>query len=91
MPITREEIAGLEWLETASANLCASWRHMVAAQEYMAAVCDGGLVVKGAEAAELLLLIEDAMKELDAGWLMVREERARGTKATPPRLLFVRK
>lgn len=81
MPVmSPDDIARIERLETTMAYLSGAWGRMEEIREFLGQTCQHGTVIKGADAAELFLAVEDAMRELDQGWLLIRQERARGTK-----------
>jgi hypothetical protein len=78
--ITPDEAARLEQLEATCAHFSKAWGGLEEIRLYLWHTCHRGTVIKGADAAELYLAVEDVMKAIDEGWLMVRAERAKGTK-----------
>lgn len=75
-----DEAARVEYLETTSAHMSHAWDGLEEIRRYLYQTCQRGTVIKGADAAELYCAVEDVMRELDDGWLLVRRERARGTR-----------
>lgn len=79
--IPPEEIARVEYLETTCIHMNHAWDGLEEMRLYVFQVCQRGTAIKGADAGELFCAIEDVMRELDKGWLLIKQERARGTTA----------
>lgn len=77
--VRKSESNRLERLEDTCAHLDLCHELLDEAEAQLENVVRRGLALKGREAAELWNLLQEAHAALEAGWKMVREERARGT------------